>query len=86
MNLKTGTVSGQRLGKHVPAAMNTYVIIELLLETVFATQTVQRSCKEDIRATQSVQLIGSSAWEGVNKGPEGGLTGSLYSYIYTLFM
>jgi hypothetical protein len=27
------TVSGQRLGKHVPATINTHVTIELLLET-----------------------------------------------------
>jgi hypothetical protein len=29
----TATVSGQRLGKHVPAATNTHATVELLLET-----------------------------------------------------
>jgi ParB-like chromosome segregation protein Spo0J len=40
-------VSRQRLGKHVPAAMDTYVTIEVLLETVFSTRSVQRGHKED---------------------------------------
>jgi hypothetical protein len=34
-------VSSQRIGKHVPAATNTHSTIELLLETVFSTRSVQ---------------------------------------------
>jgi hypothetical protein len=40
-------VSKQRLGKHVPAATDTHATIEILLETVFSTRSVQRSYKED---------------------------------------
>jgi hypothetical protein len=40
-------VSRQRIGKHVPAAMNTHATTELLLETVFSNRAVQRSYKED---------------------------------------
>jgi hypothetical protein len=40
-------VSRQRIGRHVPAAMNTQTIIELLLETVFSIQSVQSGYKED---------------------------------------
>jgi hypothetical protein len=40
-------VSRQRIGKHVPLAMNTNTTIELLLETVFSTQSVQSCYKED---------------------------------------
>jgi hypothetical protein len=40
-------VSRQRIGKHVPAAMNTYTKIELLLETVFPTRSVQSGYEED---------------------------------------
>jgi hypothetical protein len=35
------------MGKHVPTAMNMHATIELLLETVFCTQCVQRGYKED---------------------------------------
>jgi hypothetical protein len=40
-------VSRQRLGKHVPAATETHGIIEVLLEKVSSTRSVQRSYKED---------------------------------------
>jgi hypothetical protein len=40
-------VSRQRIGKYVPAAMNTHTTIELLLETVFSTWSMQRGHKED---------------------------------------
>jgi hypothetical protein len=43
----TRTVSRQRLGEHVPAATETHVTIEILLETAFSTQSLQRSYKED---------------------------------------
>jgi hypothetical protein len=40
-------VSRQRIGKHVPAATNMNTTIELLLETVFSTRSVQYGYKED---------------------------------------
>jgi hypothetical protein len=40
-------VSRQRIAKHVPAATNTNITIELLLETVFSTRSVQYGYKED---------------------------------------
>jgi hypothetical protein len=40
-------VSRQRIGKRVPAATNTHVILKLLLETVFSTRPIQRGYKED---------------------------------------
>jgi hypothetical protein len=46
-------VSRRWIGKHVPAATNTNTILELLLETVFSTRSVQWGYKED-RATQLV--------------------------------
>jgi hypothetical protein len=39
-------VSRQRIGKHVPATTNTHAIVELLLETVFSTQSMQMGYKE----------------------------------------
>jgi hypothetical protein len=38
-------VSRQRLGSHVPAVTDTCAIIEVLLETVFSTRSVQRGCR-----------------------------------------
>jgi hypothetical protein len=43
----TRAVSRQLLGKHVLAATETYAIIEVRLETVFSTRSVQRGYKED---------------------------------------
>jgi hypothetical protein len=40
-------VSRQRIGKHLPVKTNTYKTVELLLETVFSTQSVQIGYKED---------------------------------------
>jgi hypothetical protein len=37
----------QRLGKHVPAATDTHATIQILLETVFSTRSVQRGYKEN---------------------------------------
>jgi hypothetical protein len=37
----------QQLSKHVLAARNMHITIELLLETVFSTRSMQRGCKED---------------------------------------
>jgi methylglyoxal synthase len=39
-------LSRQWIGKHVPVATNMHTI-ELLLKTVFSTQSVQRGYKED---------------------------------------
>jgi hypothetical protein len=44
---ETTFVSRQRLGKYVPAATNTHTIIEVRLETVLSTRSVQRGYKED---------------------------------------
>jgi hypothetical protein len=44
---ETTFTSGQRLGKHAPAAPDTHGIIEVLLETVCSTRSVQMGCKED---------------------------------------
>lgn len=44
---ETTLVSTERLGKQVPAATDTRTTIEMLLETVFSTLSVQRSYKED---------------------------------------
>jgi hypothetical protein len=40
-------VSRQRIGKHVPAATNTTTTLELMLETMLSTQSVQSGYKED---------------------------------------
>jgi hypothetical protein len=44
---ETTFVSRQWLGKHVAAATDMHSIIEVLLETVFSTRSVQRVYKED---------------------------------------
>jgi hypothetical protein len=49
---ETTFVSRQRLGKHVPAATGTHATIEVLLETVFSTRSVQRGYKEDSWSNQ----------------------------------
>jgi hypothetical protein len=48
-------VSGQQIGKHIPMAMNMHITTELLLETVFSTQSVQRGYEED-NWSDSLQL------------------------------
>jgi hypothetical protein len=40
-------VSRQRLGKRVPATTDTHATIDVLLETMFHTRSVQRGYKED---------------------------------------
>jgi hypothetical protein len=40
-------VSRQWIGKHVPAATTTHTTVELLLETVFSTRSVQSAYNED---------------------------------------
>jgi hypothetical protein len=49
-------VSMQRIGKHVPAAMNTHAIIQLLLETVFYIRPVQRGYKKNNWETRNPRL------------------------------
>jgi hypothetical protein len=44
---ETTFISRQRLGKHVTAATDTHATIEVLLETVFYTHSVQRGYQED---------------------------------------
>jgi hypothetical protein len=39
---KTTFISRQQLGKHVPAATDTHATIEVLLETLFTIQSVQK--------------------------------------------
>jgi hypothetical protein len=66
-------VSRQRIGKHIPAAMNSHTTIELLLETVFSTRSVQSGYKEeDWGDPVSCKLRVSSVWESVKMEPEGG--------------
>jgi hypothetical protein len=63
-------VSKKRIGKHVPATTNTHTTIELLLETVLSTWSVQNDYKEDNGATQlvvSCQFRGSSGRKAVKK-------------------
>jgi hypothetical protein len=43
----TRAFSRQRLGKHVPVAMDMHARTEVLLETAFSTRYVPRSYKED---------------------------------------
>jgi hypothetical protein len=59
---ETTFVSRQRIGKHFSAAINTHATIEILLETMFSTWSVQRSYKEDNRGNQV-----SSVREAVKK-------------------
>jgi hypothetical protein len=40
-------VSRQRIGKHVPAVMNTNMTIQLPLETVFSTSSVESGYKKE---------------------------------------
>jgi hypothetical protein len=40
-------ISKQRIAEYVPAATTTHATIEVLLETVFSTWSVQRGDKED---------------------------------------
>jgi hypothetical protein len=43
---ETTFISRQRLGKHVPAAKYTHATIEVLLERVFSTRSMQKGRKE----------------------------------------
>jgi hypothetical protein len=43
---ETTFVSRQRLHKHIPATTNKHLIIEVLFETAFSTQSVQKGYKE----------------------------------------
>jgi hypothetical protein len=66
-------VSRQRIGKHVPAATSTHTTVELLLETVFSTRSVQSGYKEDNWGySVSCQLRAEFAREAVKLEPEGG--------------
>jgi hypothetical protein len=43
----TTFVSRQQLGKHVPVARDTHATIEVLLEAVFSTRSMQMGYKEE---------------------------------------
>jgi hypothetical protein len=58
-------ISRRRIGKHVAAAKNTYTTIELLLETVFSTGSVQSGYKADNWVDPVVSWELSSAREAV---------------------
>jgi hypothetical protein len=51
---ETTFVSRQRLGKHVPVAADTYATIDVLLETLFSTRSMQRGYKEDNRVESNM--------------------------------
>jgi hypothetical protein len=61
-------VARQRLGKHVPAATDKHAAVEVLLEKVFCTRSMQRDYKEDkwrnrfSSVRESVKKRGS--WKG----------------------
>jgi hypothetical protein len=44
---ETTSVSMQRLGEHIPAATDRHAILEVLLESVFSTRSVERGYKKD---------------------------------------
>jgi hypothetical protein len=54
-------VSSQRIGKHDPVATNTDTTMELLLEIVFPTLSVQNGYKED--------NLGRHSWLSVESQP-----------------
>jgi hypothetical protein len=62
-------ISRKWIGKHVSMAKNMHATIELLLETLFSTQYVQRGYKEDSWG-DPVSWKLSSAWEAVKIGHE----------------
>jgi hypothetical protein len=49
-------VCRQRLGKHIPAATDTYGTIEVLLEIIFSTRSVQWGCTEDKWVNRVISL------------------------------
>jgi hypothetical protein len=55
-------ISVQRLCEHVPTAADKHATIEVMLETVFFTWSVQRGYKEDNRGDRV-----SSVWKSVMK-------------------
>jgi hypothetical protein len=59
---KTTFAFRQWLGKHVPATMDKHAAIEVLLETMFYTRSVQRGYTEDRWGSRD-----SSVWECVRK-------------------
>jgi hypothetical protein len=50
------TVSRQRLGKQVSAATDTYATIEVLLETVFSTRSVQMGLLRQLKQEQFIHF------------------------------
>jgi hypothetical protein len=69
MNVACRAVSRQRLGKHVPAATDTHATIEVLLEIVFPTRSMQRGYKEE-NCSKNRQLEGSRRSERMSAEAE----------------
>jgi hypothetical protein len=65
---ETTSFSRQRLVKHVPSAADTHATIELLLETVFSTRSVQRGYEEDSWGNRVISLLEKvkerNSWKG----------------------
>jgi hypothetical protein len=59
-------ISRQQFCEHIPAAKNKHTTIEVLLETVFSTRSVQTGCKEDNWSNRE-----SSVQESVKKSSVG---------------
>jgi hypothetical protein len=74
---ETTFISRQRIDKHVPAATDTHAKIEVLLETVFSTRSMQRSYKEDNWGNR----LGSLKSETVKYGRESQGTGKGQQHI-----
>jgi hypothetical protein len=56
---ETTFVSRQRLGKHISAETDSHATIEVLLETVSSTRSVQRGYKEDSWGNEVSSVLGS---------------------------
>jgi hypothetical protein len=75
---ETTFVSRQRLRKHVPAATDTHATIEVLLEIVFSTRSVQKGYEEDNwgnRVSSVREAVKQrDSWKGavIQRGPERG--------------
>jgi hypothetical protein len=65
---ETTFISRPRLGKHVHAVTDKHATIEVMLETVFSTRSVQRGYKEDNRGNRVSSVLESVRkrvrWQG----------------------
>jgi hypothetical protein len=62
-------VSRQRLDKHVSAATDEHVTINVLLEIIFYTQSVQRAYKEDNWGKQTSSTLCGGGVEYLHRDP-----------------